>query len=250
MREQTHIVVGLGEVGAALADVLSVGAGNRVVGVDPAKKCYAAGLEPGADFLHVCIPFGPSFIEAVNAYIVHLDPETVVVHSTVPVGTTRELAGGDAVHSPVEGLHPHLGESIKTFTKHFGGKNATAAAAPFADLGIKTKTHNKPETTELQKLLGTSWYGIALMVAREQAKICRQLGLSYQEVVQGYTKDYNDGYAALDHAHFTRPILHPPGDKIGGHCIAQNLPLLVKSVPGLAPIHEMLGRYNNGLPDR
>ena len=250
MREQTHLIVGLGEVGAALADVLSARVGNRVVGIDPAKGNHADGIASGADFMHVCIPYSDQFVEAVNAYIVHLDPDVIVVHSTTPVGTTRSLAGGDAVHSPVEGLHPNLAKSILTFRKHFGGARAASAAAPFIELDIQTKCHNMPETTEFAKLASTSKFGIDLMVAREQAKICRAIGVSYVEAVQEYQKDYNAGYQALDHGHFTRPILHPPQGRIGGHCLIQNVPLLVKSAPGLAPIHEMLGAFNDGLPDR
>lgn len=243
MRQITHIVAGLGQVGSAISEVLSSGGGNRVVGYDPAISPVLPD-NSGVAYLHICFPHGPTFKNDADFYIGHYDPDVVIVHSTVPAGTTRSLMGGDAVHSPIEGLHPYLIESIKTFTKHFGGKHAGLAAAPFVALGVSTSLHNRPETTELAKLLSTSAYGIMLILAKEQADICRQYGLSYHEVVSEYTRTYNEGYATLDHPQFTRPILTPPQGKIGGHCLVQNANLVFDALPEVANLHGMLARYN------
>src|SRR5690606_41623746 len=44
------------------------------------------------------------------------------------------------VHSPVRGRHPNLAPSLRTFTKHFGGRRAAEAADMWAPIG-KTTVH-------------------------------------------------------------------------------------------------------------
>ena len=237
MRSRTHVVCGLGEVGSALAAVLDSAPASRVVRVDPAKGYELHGAPQDVDFLHVCIPYGDHFEQAVRGYHESLSPDILVIHSSVPVGTTR-LIGSEAVHSPIEGLHPHLKRSIRTFPKWFGGEKAAEAAAPFQELGIRTRINLLPETTELAKLLSTSAYGIDLLKAKEQAQICRQTGVSYQEAVLAYSKDYNESYAILGRPEYCRPLLFPPQGPIGGHCVLPNARLLS---PGhKMPLHRHL----------
>ena len=233
---ETHVVCGLGEVGSALVEVL--GKRFKVIGLDPAK---GKNKPPKiCDFLHIAFPPSKRFKAEADAYIGNLDPSVVIVHSSVAVGTTRSLYGGDAVHSPIEGLHPHLAGSMLTFRKHFGGEKADDAAKPFLALGCRVKTHNRPETTELAKLLSTSRYGLALLVAQEQAAICREAGVSYMDAVMGYQQTYNEGYAALDHHNVIQPVLHPPQTAISGHCILPNAKLLPGSTR--TPLHGLLAK--------
>lgn len=92
-----RVVVGGGEVGRAVAEVLAT-----------AHRVYLRDLE-GEDgeaaVLHVAIPYTPRFEEHVRAHAARYRPGLVVVHSTVPAGT---CARPDAVHSPITGKHPNL----------------------------------------------------------------------------------------------------------------------------------------------
>lgn len=231
---ETHVVCGLGEVGSSLAQVLS----NKfkVVGLDPAKGKDKPPKH--TDFLHICFPYSKRFKADADAYIGNLDPLIVIVHSSVPAGTTRSLYGGDAVHSPIEGLHPNLAASILAFPKHLSGPKAHDASKPFLALGCRVRLHNRPETTEVAKLLSTSRYGIALLVAKEQAKICRKAGVSYMEAVIGYQNDYNAFYASQDHPQYIQPVLHPPQTAISGHCVVPNAKLVMDG-PN-TPLHTIL----------
>jgi hypothetical protein len=114
-----NLVIGMGEVGRALASIL------RAPTHDPMLKKTSRGQ---FHVLHVCIPYTKDFVSIVRAYEKEFLSTLTVVHSTVPVGTCATL---EAVHSPVRGLHPHLELGIKTFVKYFGGPQAMKAANIF-----------------------------------------------------------------------------------------------------------------------
>ena len=61
--------------------------------------------------------------------------------------------------------------------------------------------------------------------------MCGEMGLSFEEVMTEWNKDYNNGYKKLDMDHVVRPVLTPPAflrpdGAIGGHCIIPNAKLL------------------------
>ena len=66
--------------------------------------------------MHICIPCKDKdkFIRTVLDYILMVNPEIVILHSTVPCGTTREIYNQTkdiiVVHSPCCGKHPNLYE--------------------------------------------------------------------------------------------------------------------------------------------
>ena len=214
-----HIVIGAGEVGSALAKVLS----RRYRTV--LRDVEGLDLVGDVEAIHVAFPFSDAFVGDCNRYIRLYSPRLVLVHSTVPIGTTF-LLGENAVHTPVEGLHPNLERSILTFCKHFGGERAKEAARIFERLGIKTKTYDKPEITEAQKILSTSQYGLQILIARELERLCRDKGLDYKAAVLDYTETYNQGYGELGFDRFIRPSLFPSTGPIGGHCVVQNACLI------------------------
>jgi len=148
-----HLVIGSeGPVGSALVEVLSDK--YAVDGID-----YLSDRLPGKyDVIHICFPYNQKFEEAVEVYLdLYLAPGgLVIIHSTVPVGTSAKF---NAVHSPIRGVHPHLAEGIRTFTKFFGGLRAVEAAWIFAQLGIETVTSPQAEDTEAMKLWDTTYYG-------------------------------------------------------------------------------------------
>lgn len=215
---EKHLVIGAGEVGQSLYGVLKSHYDVIIRDKDDV-------VEGEFKVLHICYPPFENFVEVTKKYIDEYKPELVIVHSTVPVGTTRKI-GGLAVHSPIRGVHPRLEDGIKTFVKYFGGKKAKEAAKYFSDIGIKIQDFDKPETTELLKILSTTYYGWNIVFAKEAKRICDKLELDFDEVYTTSNKDYNDGYKKLGMEHVIRPVLKNIPGKIGGHCIVSNCELL------------------------
>lgn len=237
------VVVGLGEIGRGLLEVLRA-AYPDVAGhdVDPPGR-----QTPGP--LHVCFPWHGGFVSAVASWVAYHAPDAVVVHSTVPVGTTREVAeavGRPAFHSPVRGRHPRLADSIRTFRKIVGPVRETVDPIDEARLrgyllgaGIETDVYRSSEASELAKLASTATYGLSIAWAQELDRWCRALDVDYDEVVRRSTRTYNEGYAGLGQGRLARPDIYP--GTIGGHCVLPNLRLLRRLV-------EDLGRTTIGRP--
>ena len=118
--------------------------------------------------MHVCIPCGSQnkFVDAVVSYVERVKPKLVIIHSTVPPGTTRrvfERCGCRVAHSSVRGVHDsleHMKWELKRWTKYVGGADAEAAEAAcehLEKLGLKTKVLKSSLETELAKLFETTY---------------------------------------------------------------------------------------------
>ena len=195
------------------------------------------------DVLNVAIPFNDSFdfVETVKNEIVSSNAKLVIIHSTVAVGTTRKLKdllpNVSIVHSPCRGVHPNLYEGLLTFQKFVGATvevDATAAQEHLSLLKVKTFKCSNPETSELAKLLDTSYYGICIAYHGEAKKACEKFEANFNQVMTAYNQSYNDGYAALGNSNVIRPVLNAPEGEIGGHCVVQNAELLSKQFSSLA----------------
>lgn len=216
-------ILGYGEVGKAIAKfykhpkIKDKGESNDLSGVE---------------FLHVCIPYTKDFIKIVKEEIRIAQPSITIIHSTVPVGTTRKIAD-KIVHSPVRGIHPYLHEHIKNFVKYIGAVDIDSAfivAKHFTSLGIETDLFFTSEATELGKLLDTTYYGLCIAFHGEAKKMCKRYGLSFKEVMTYFNETYNEGYLKAGKKNVIRPVLDPPyKNRIGGHCIIPNAKMLKKS---------------------
>lgn len=207
----SHVVVGAGEVGTAIYEVL---ADRFIVEL---RDVQPAGGE--ADVVHVCFPYSTRFIESVRECQQYHSANLVIVHSTVPVGTCD--ANG-WVHSPVRGRHPALREGIETFVKHFGGSRAGEAASVFNDAGVATTVHDQAADTEAGKIWELAQYGLQIRVEKEFHAWCEARGIDFEVAYTLMAETYNEGYSKLGFDHFVRPILeHVPGE-IGGHCVREN----------------------------
>lgn len=227
------LVVGAGEVGTGLYEVLRETYGANVQIRDIEEPTDEIGK---VDYLHICIPFKnfSSFKKAVNGYVRKYKPSITVIHSTVPVGTTRRL-GERFVHSPIRGKHPHLAEGIRTFTKFVGSViadlttgnvPANEIAAYFIGANIQSIVFNRSETTELGKIMETTQYGWFIALAKEIKRVCDVQGLDFTEVYTIHNQSYNEGYAKLGLPQYCRPVLEPVPGPIGGHCVVPNAKLL------------------------
>lgn len=206
-----HLVIGNGEIGKALASVLGCDA------------CDVEGVEGRYDVLHICFPFSKKFADHVAAYRRRHQAKYVIVHSTVPVGTCRELG---VLHSPVTGVHPHLAESMKIFSKPVGGPGAYYAVRELRRFGIPAEQWPSSDDTEAGKLYALLIYGINVMLEKEAHGYCEALGLSHQHVYRRMASIYNRGYGRMGMGHFRMYELKHVDGPLGGHCVAQNAPLL------------------------
>jgi len=217
---QTVIVVGLGEVGKPLLEIIKKR--HEVFGVDidlaaPLKRC---------DVMHVCFPFRDGkFVSQVVGYIGRYQPDLTIINSTVAPGTSRRIAGESGafvVNSPVRGKHAHMQEEMLHYTKFIGALDSESglrAAQHFESVGIKTKTLNSPEATEIAKLTETTYFGVLIAWAQEVERYCREVEASYDEVVSFY-----------DEIKFFPPVKYFPG-VIGGHCVMPNIDILLRKFP-------------------
>jgi UDP-N-acetyl-D-mannosaminuronate dehydrogenase len=219
MKEQASVVVvGLGEVGRPLLQLLSKH--YPVVGVDITPPTAAIGQ---VDVLHVCFPYEiPDFVGETARYIGLFRPAVTVINSTVGVGTTRRIAletGATVVHSPVRGKHVRMLEEMSHYTKFVGSLEPAAGrrvAAHFEATGMKTKVLSTPEASELAKLTETTYFGLMISWAQEVERYCDQTGASYEEIISFY-----------EEISFFPSTKYFPGI-IGGHCVMPNIEILRK----------------------
>lgn len=205
----SQLVIGLGEVGRALCEVLDV------PGRDIDEGSGASG-----DILHVAIPWTDSFTEIVRGYERSYEASLVVVHSTVPVGTCDSQGW---VHSPVRGRHPALAESLRVFPKWFGAED-TEKRRRAASLWLwETREADTAADTEAAKLWELAQFGLQVRVTQAVYEWCEARGVDPSVVYSQFADGYNQGYQKLGDDRFTRPILdHVPGP-IGGHCVVSNM---------------------------
>jgi len=190
----------------------------------------------GFHFMHICFPYSSTFVHDVGEYQRRYGPEITVIHSTVPVGTSRQCG---AVHSPVIGIHPNLEQSLATFTKFVAGAQASEVAKHLMRCGIRCYVMADQETTELLKLLSTTFYGLCIEWTKHVKEMCNEVGAPF-EAFTLWTQAYNQGYQQMGHPEFTRPMLVPMEGRIGGHCVLPNLELL----PGGDPFVELIKGRN------
>lgn len=215
------IIIGGGEIGRSLFDLL----------VDYYEDCDLFDTNPNKvicepngkyDIMHICFPYSDKFVEEVKEYKKIYQPKYVVIHSTVPIGTSRLL---DAVHSPVEGLHPFLSESIQTFIKFLSGEKASEVADYFRRANMKVYLVKDQESTEYMKIMSTTFYGMMIEFTKQVKEDCDKLNIPF-ELFTLWNMNYNESYEKLGHPEYKKPLLVPIMKKIGQHCVLPNTELL------------------------
>ena len=216
MKINNSLIIGYGEIGKALSNVLN--------GSDILDKHIDTeySLDDAYDIIHICFPYSDKFIREVKAYQKKYKAKYTVIHSTVPVGTSKKC---NAVHSPVIGIHPNLESGIKTFIKYLGGKDAHRVANYFRKSGLRVYLYDKSETTELMKILSTTKLGMDSEYTKEVKRLCDKYKIPF-EAWTLWTQNYNEGYQKLGYPEYARPNLIPIMGKLGGHCVLPNCDLL------------------------
>jgi UDP-N-acetyl-D-mannosaminuronate dehydrogenase len=213
--DQTVVIVGLGEVGKPLLEIMK--SRYQTFGVDINQPASVS----QCDVMHICFPFqSGKFVGQVTEYIHRYRPAVTVINSTVAPGTTRRIAtesGTPVVHSPVRGKHARMQEELLHYTKFVGALDLPSgqrAIAHFEGVGMKTKLLASPEASEIAKLTETTYFGLMIAWAQEVERYCMKLGVNYDDVVSFY-----------DEIKFFPPVKYLPG-VIGGHCVMPNIAIL------------------------
>ncbi len=282
-------VLGLGYVGLPTAAVLAT-RGQKVAGVDTrndvvttinegkihivepeldalVRAAVSAGRlqaftepQPAAAFL-ICVPtpFGPqhqpdlSYVEAASrALLPALRPgNLVVLESTSPPGTTRELvarilaeggfvAGRDVyvAHAPERVLPGAVIREVVENDRVVGGVTpaCTEAAAVFYERFVTGEVLRcTADTAELVKLSENAFRDVNIAFANELANVCDTLDLDVWEVIR------------LANRHPRVNVLRP-GPGVGGHCIAVDPWFIVAAAPEHTPLIQAARRVNDARP--
>jgi len=210
-----HLVIGLGEVGTAIKKVFSADGFDIKNGDTKLTKDY--------QYLHICIPYSDNFIDIVKGYQKFITPKYTIIHSSVPVGTSRKC---NALHSAIRGLHPNLYEGIMTFPKFIGGAQASEVADVFRRVGLHVILLDTQESSELGKLLDTEYYKSCVEFTLRAKTLCDKHNVPFHESYTLFNTTYNEGYTKLGYSEYVRPVLQPIMQPIGGHCLVPNSKLL------------------------
>jgi UDP-N-acetyl-D-mannosaminuronate dehydrogenase len=237
MKNNTQIVIGRGDVGLAMINVLSKK--YQVESFDIADEKNLSRKEITGEVIHICFPYSDQFVSEVKKYQEVLKPKFIIIHSTVAVGTTEKIP--QAVHSPVRGVHKKIGsipgssieEGLLGWKKQIGGPNKLVAETKkiFESVGIETVTYNDSKITELGKLLCNIQWALSLAFTQEMKRICDHFDLDFDVTVKEMNKMYNEGAINLEgkYKDRIRPVCFP--GHIGGDCLMSNIEILKEQKP-------------------
>jgi UDP-N-acetyl-D-mannosaminuronate dehydrogenase len=211
---ETVIILGMGEVGRPLFEIL-----NRTY------ECLGVDITPieakqPCSVLHICYPFQiKDFVGTTASYIQRYKPALTIINSTLAVGTTRKVqdrVDSPVVYSPVRGKHAKMVQDMLYYRKFVAGFNAQSAqlaAQHFTGAKFGVEISRTPETLELSKLLETTWLGVLIGWAQDVERMAADCGASYDDV-NAFIKEID-----------FLPAHVFPG-RIGGHCVMPNIAIL------------------------
>jgi UDP-N-acetyl-D-mannosaminuronate dehydrogenase len=108
-------------------------------------------------------------------------------------------------------------EELVRYTKFIGTSDPGTAARVeryFQEAGMRTRSIESPEATELAKLTETTYLGLLIAFAQDVDRLARQVGAPYEAITSFY-----DEIGYLPTTRFFPGI-------IGGHCVMENIALL------------------------
>ncbi len=236
MTKDKVLIVGLGEIGHALFELLKKENVFTVYGLDlDEAKMSLIGqkrskLPNEVDTMHICLPYKiqENFVDAVTKYAKQFKPRLLIINSTIPPGTTKKISESCkclVAHSPVRGVHKnpkYMEWELKRWTKYVGGINVKATDAAcmhFEKTRLKVKALKSCTETELAKLFETTYRAWMIACFQEMHRISRSFRADFDSVV--------DFIEDTHRRRFDRPVMFP--GFISGHCVIPNVELLLES---------------------
>ena len=242
----TDIILGMGEVGETLFDLL-VERNFDCIGIDVEdSKCknYSKNSTiENPEYLHVCLPGELAEFENITSnWISKLEGlKVVLVHSTVKPGTTKNIQEKSKVpvlFSPVRGVHKRFLEDIKKYTKFISSDDKQIDPEIKSDLEkrfLKVDWMSTTKTAELAKILvDTTYYGWLINYAQITKMICEKEGIDFDEMWK-FADEIHENLG-------NRPKMYP--GIIGGHCVIPNLSLVeYENLDIIKKINEMYEKF-------
>ena len=242
----TDIILGMGEVGETLFDLL-VDRKFDCIGIDlDNSKCknYTENkIIENPQYLHVCLPgelekFTDIVIEWINRI---KNIQVVVIHSTVKPGTTKSIQERSSIpilFSPVRGVHRRFLDDIKKYTKFISFDNTEINSEIKKDLENrfeKVEWMSTTKTAELAKILvDTTYYGWLINYAQITKMICEKENVDFDEMWK-FADEIHENLG-------NRPKMFP--GIIGGHCVIPNLNLVeYENLDVIKTINEMYEKF-------
>ena len=258
VREETVEALGRGECPLGERDVASI-----VTQALAAGNLRAATEAAPADVFIICVPTPvteerTADLSMVRAAITAAAPSVpegalVILESTSPVGTTRDVIGAalreagldpeadvDVCYCP-ERVFP--GATIREILHNdrvVGG--LTPRAAQRAKAFYETFCDGVPVTTsaeaaEFSKLMENSFRDVNIALANVFARFAEEAGVDVTDVI------------ALANRH-PRVNVHTPGPGVGGHCIPVDPWFLIEAAPEATELLSLARRVNDGQAER
>ena len=176
----------------------------------------------------------------------------VVLESTVPPGTTRDLvrpileeggltAGSDffLAYSPERVMPGRILDEMVNNSRVIGGINqasADAARGLYASFVKGDIVLTDSTTAEMVKLMENTSRDVGIALANEYARLATEFGVDVWEAIDVANK------------HPRVEILNP-GPGVGGHCISVDPWFLVEASPQLTPLIHQARRINDEQPE-
>ena len=242
----TDIILGMGEVGKTLFDLL-VDRKFDCVGIDldntKCKKYSENEVIKNPEYLHVCLP--GELTEFTNIVLNWMDKikniQVVVIHSTVKPGTTKiiqEKSSIPILFSPVRGVHRRFLNDIKKYTKFISFDGIEIDSKIKIDLENrfeKIEWMSTTKTAELAKILvDTTYYGWLINYAQITKMICEKENVDFDEMWK-FADEIHENLG-------NRPKMFP--GIIGGHCVIPNLDLIeYENLDMIKKINEMYEKF-------
>ena len=222
------LIVGLGEVGSAIYQIVKDAGVYELYGYDIDQKKTVNSLSEipeELDFIHVCVPFKnvDTFARIIHFYVDRFRPRAIIIHSTVAPGTTKRIYEETKIttaFTPVRGKHPYLKQHILFWPKWvcvLPREEEDYVVGHLKSLNLKVKVYRgNPETLELAKIFET---------------VYRALLIAWWQEMHRITKHFNADMATI--TEFIGEIHEQLKDKppmfpgfIGGHCLIPNTLML------------------------
>ena len=197
MNKTKDIVIGLGEIGKPLLQLLSTK--DLTIGYDINSKLmdtkkFQKFKKLETRFLHVCIPFTNNFEKNVIKFFKKFHPTIIVIHSTIKPNTTKSIQQQlpiPILYSAIRGVHKRMIFDMKKYVKFFSleknAPNKELASKKFVSVmkraKIKTKKMSNPLTLELAKIIcDTSYLGWLINYAQISNMVAIRHGVNYDEM--------------------------------------------------------------------
>lgn len=217
-----NLIIGNGEIGKSISEIVKPHHNVIIKDID------ALEINHSIDYMHVCIRYSKDFVGIIKKYEEQYSPKFIIIHSTIAVGTMNKFENLKYYHAPVMGRHsklPYIIQNTPMFLS--GAENNQEVCSYLKGCGIEVNyVGTKYETTELAKLLCLLRYGIDIDLAKRQDELCKKYNVDYNKAVVDFEIIRNAACQLGGYGQMIRPVMQPPQDKIGGHCVLPALEML------------------------